>query len=289
MTETTRVTRETWRGLDCTRLTLACGDTALVSDFGAQVLSWQVNGHERLFVSPKAVVDGSAAIRGGIPVCFPQFNQRGPLPKHGLARTSLWTYEPTATVLAADDASIQWALTDSAATRAQWPHAFAVALRVQLQPGQLRVELTARNTDTQMWAFTAALHTYLQAEQVQDCALAGLEHMPFWDAAQGFAPAVQQGPVGFGAEVDRVYPRADAPLQLQGGLPCALQIAQDPVWNETVVWNPGPTLCIQLADMGANSWQHMLCVEAAQINQPVALQPGACWQGAQVLTVQAAG
>lgn len=285
MTETTRVTRETWRGLDCTRLTLTNGDSALVSDFGAQVLSWQVNGQERLFVSPLAVTDGSAAIRGGIPVCFPQFNQRGPLPKHGLARTALWTYEPAATVLAADHATLQWALTDSDATRAQWPHAFAATLQVQLQPGQLGVELTACNTDSRPWTFTAALHTYLQTEQVQGCALAGLEHMPFWDAAQGFAPAVQLGSVGFGGEVDRVYPRANVPLRLHGQLPSALQIAQDAVWNEVVVWNPGPALCAQLGDMEAHSWQHMLCVEAAQINQPVALQPGACWQGAQLLTV----
>ena len=72
------------------------GDTALISLHGAQVLSWRTaNGHERLYLSPQidwqAVAQSRYAIRGGIPLCWPQFNRRGSLPKHGFARLLPWT------------------------------------------------------------------------------------------------------------------------------------------------------------------------------------------------------
>ena len=40
---------------------------------GATVLSWQVGKHkeEQLFLSDKAVLDGSKPVRGGIPLVFP--------------------------------------------------------------------------------------------------------------------------------------------------------------------------------------------------------------------------
>ena len=82
---------ELHQGLACQRLTLPCGDTVLVALQGAHVLSWVSQGRERLYLSPNNLWDGKSAIRGGVPVCFPQFNQRGTLPKHGFARNMAWS------------------------------------------------------------------------------------------------------------------------------------------------------------------------------------------------------
>ena len=81
---------EVFQGLPCQRLSLACGDSLLIAAQGAQVLSWVSRGRERLFLSPDNRWDGKTAIRGGVPVCFPQFNQRGSLPRHGFARNMAW-------------------------------------------------------------------------------------------------------------------------------------------------------------------------------------------------------
>ena len=65
----------------------------MVALHGAQVLSWRPDdGRERLFVSTRAVFDGKAAIRGGMPVIFPQFGERGALQKHGFARNQSWQF-----------------------------------------------------------------------------------------------------------------------------------------------------------------------------------------------------
>ena len=249
---------------------------------GAQVLSWVGLGQERLFLSPRAAHDGQSAIRGGIPVCFPQFNQRGPLVKHGFARLSHWQAD-AARPSGEDGAQISLRLTDSEASRAVWPHAFEAVLTVELRPGVLRVELAVHNRGRQDLSFTAALHGYLRVAQVEQASLHGLEGLSYWDAAaaQPDTHVTQQGCVSFGAETDRVYPRAAAALQLQSSGRPWLQLAQDASWSETVVWNPGPALCATLKDMEADSWQQMLCVEAAAIDAPVALGPDQRWKAAQ--------
>lgn len=45
-------------------------DCATIYLHGATITSWKVNGKELLFLSSKAVLDGSKPIRGGIPIVF---------------------------------------------------------------------------------------------------------------------------------------------------------------------------------------------------------------------------
>ena len=54
-----------------------------IHHYGATVLSWIVDGTEKLFLSSKAILDGTKAIRGGIPLVFPQFGP-GVLQQHGI-------------------------------------------------------------------------------------------------------------------------------------------------------------------------------------------------------------
>ena len=59
---------------------------------GSHVASWQHGGKELLFMSENAVYNGTKALRGGIPVCFPQFGDLGPCKaQHGFARNLPWT------------------------------------------------------------------------------------------------------------------------------------------------------------------------------------------------------
>lgn len=274
--------REVWRGLACTLITLPNGDSVRVSDFGAQVLSWNARGHERMFCSERAVVDGSAAIRGGVPVCFPQFNQRGPLPKHGLARRTAWQWLGAQVLGSAITA--RWCWNVAKPLHPDFPHALRAELAVVASPDQLQISLSATNTGDTAFAFTGALHTYLAVQGADIAVLQGLEDAAFWDAAKSFSPAIQHGAVSLGEEVDRVYARSDQTLLLRDAAG-ALKISQDAAWPQTVVWNPGPALCASLPDMQAADWMRMLCVEAAAINQPIALHPGQTWQAAQTLQV----
>ncbi|KAL9651587.1 hypothetical protein ABK040_001532 [Willaertia magna] len=58
---------------------------------GAHITSYINNGKELLFLSKKSSFEQDKAIRGGIPICFPQFANVGKLKiSHGIARNVNW-------------------------------------------------------------------------------------------------------------------------------------------------------------------------------------------------------
>ena len=74
------------------------------------------------------------------------------------------------------------------------------------------------------------------------------------------------------------------PVIASGGL----EISNSEGWADCVVWNPGAVGCAGMADMTPDAFTHMLCVEAAQVFQPMTVAPGAQWSGSQVLRAMAA-
>jgi glucose-6-phosphate 1-epimerase len=246
------------------------------------VLSWVSQGRERLFLSPNNLWDGKSAIRGGVPVCFPQFNQRGTLPKHGFARNMAWTAGEA--VATDDSAHIDLTLSTNADTLAIWQQAFVATLRLALAPGQLTITLTVANTETQNdLQFTGALHTYFAVDDIDLTELRGLGGRPEWDAVADVHGLADEA-LYFDGEFDRVYDAAAKPLHLQDGT-STLQIEQSPSWANSVVWNPGEGKCAALADMPAQGFARMLCVEAAQVFEPISISAGGQWVGWQRLTV----
>ena len=103
------------------------GSRAGLTLHGAQVISWvPVQGGEQLFLSRKSEYRPGVAIRGGIPVIFPQFAGRGTLPKHGFPRTLPWE------LLSTEGGVAVLTLRDSQATRTIWPYAFYAEYRVEV-------------------------------------------------------------------------------------------------------------------------------------------------------------
>lgn len=270
-----------FRDTDALRLNGPRGASAVISLLGGQVLSWITpDGRERLFLSDQAVFDGSVAIRGGIPVCWPQFAGLGDLPKHGFVRTRPWQ---VATERCGDDyALVTLAIEDDDATRALWPHAFRLELTLMLEDDRIDLELSVSNTGEAPFSFTGALHTYLRVTQVEDVELEGLYGHHYRDAANGNKVIRDSGTaVTVDAEIDRVYRDVKRPQLLQAGnLSLGIQ-SQD--FPDVVVWNPWVDKCAALPDMPANGWRHMLCVEAAVAENPVLVPAGEEWFGRQTL------
>jgi glucose-6-phosphate 1-epimerase len=251
---------------------------------GAQVASWIPAGSrdDRLFVSAHAMYGEGQSIRGGIPICFPQFGATGPLRQHGFARNVRWTVEGQ--THDAGGARARFALTDSEYTRALWPHAFTATVEVAVMGASLTVALTVTNTGSVPFRFTAALHPYFRVENAFACAVRGLHGTRYRDALRGGAVQTEAAPtLEIDAPLDRVY--FETPDQLELVEPHRTLHIEKYGFPDAVVWNPGAEITAAKADFVAGDEHHMLCVEAGVIGTPVVLAPGVAWTGTQVMTV----
>lgn len=283
------ITLSDFHGLPALQLQSGDGARATVLLHGAHLVSWvPVGGQEQLYVSPRAVLDGRQAIRGGVPVIFPQFNQRGPLPRHGFARNRTW--RALSLEQGATDALAVLRLVDDEVTRAIWPHHFIAELTARITGARIDIELAVEHPEPDeagpppdAFQFTAALHTYLRVADASSARLDGLQRLRYIDSVrntQQLDMAPNLVPEG---ELDRIYFDAARPLRLSDGAR-VLEIAQTG-FADAVVWNPGAERCAALSDMPADGWREMLCVEAAAIGVPVELKPGEAWIGRQTLSV----
>lgn len=259
----------------------AGGASAIVSLFGGQVLSWTPRGgKEWLYLSETAKFDRSTPIRGGVPVCFPQFADLGKLPKHGFVRTVDWMLADRR--VDKDFALIQLRLEDSAETRALWNHPFGIELTISIEDNRLDLEFEVDNRGTDALSFTGALHTYLRVREAEEARLEGLYGFTYRDSANGNAIKRETGDaLMVDAEVDRVYRQVNRPLLLRDGSR-TLGINTEG-FPDVVVWNPWETRCAALADMPDNGFRRMLCVEAAAADTPVTVAAGEQWWGRQTL------
>jgi glucose-6-phosphate 1-epimerase len=270
-------------GMPVTTLCSADGASADIYLQGAHVTSWRPapGDEERLFLSARSEFRNGAAIRGGVPVIFPQFAAEGPLPRHGFARTSTWSLD---TVLEPErgDAIASFILTDSPATRALWTAEFRLTLTVRVGGARLVLGLAVENTGASSFTFTCALHTYIRVNDVARAEVAGLTGTLYRESSAPTRLRVDKAPtLRVTGAMDRVYVNAPRSLTLcESDRAMGVDIVEFP---DVVLWNPGAAAARALPDMEPDGERTMLCIEAAAVQQPITLAAGGRWQGAQVL------
>lgn len=238
------------------------GAQATITLYGAHLISWRgADGRERLFCSARSALDGSRAIRGGVPVIFPQFAERGSGMRHGFARVSNWRVLDTGIENGWAFAVFALGAADLDAKHAQaWPHNFELRLRVAIHANELAMRVEVRNTGSEAFPFAAALHTYHLVDDIATVRIDGVEREE----------------LVITDKFDRVYEDVTPPLALvDGGI--VLTVRQEG-FSDAVVWNPGAADAAALADMADDEYRRFVCVEPALLDGPT-LQPGDSWVG----------
>ena len=244
---------------------------------GAQVTSWRPFGAEEvLFLSERSHWQNGKAIRGGIPVCFPWFRGKSDDPKapaHGFARTRPWTLESAAS---ASDGSVTISLSTGSddETRRWWPHEFR--LTHQLTIGRtLQMALTAANTGPAAFRFEEALHTYFRVSDAERVYVRGLDALTYFDNTDGNRQKAQQGDVKLSGPTDNAYPQAHGPVEIVDPVLGRTLRTEKQNSATTIVWNPWREGAAKLADLGAEEWHPMVCVEGGNIlGAAVSIRPG---------------
>jgi glucose-6-phosphate 1-epimerase len=248
------------------------GAEATITLYGAHLVSWKtapspdataVNAaaQERLFLSSLSALDGSRAIRGGVPVIFPQFAERGDGMRHGFARVSTWRVLESGEQDGAAFALLGLSGADLApALAAAWPHPFELSLRITLQARELTLALEVRNTGNVAFPFSAALHTYYLVEDVEAVRIEG----------------VQAETLAITDKLDQVFEGIAGQIVFDTGAD-KLHLHQSG-FTDAVVWNPGAADTAALADMEDEEYRRFVCIEPALL-APQVLEPGGAWRG----------
>ena len=275
------MSKNTFGQLPAVTIRAADGAQATVTLYGGHLVSWRSSdGRERLFCSRESKLDGSRAIRGGVPVIFPQFGARGAGMRHGFARVATWQEAASGV-----DDGVAWAelrLTQDAlppAIAAAWPFTFALRLRVAVQDQSLDIDFTVHNTGEQAFPFSAALHSYFAIDQLDQARITGLQRVRYSDETPPDALQAEEV-LQFADKLDRIYHQLPGPLQLASGGD-TLRLAQQG-FTDAVVWNPGAQDAAALPDLADDEYTRFVCIEAALI-EPDLLAAGAAWHGSQQL------
>jgi glucose-6-phosphate 1-epimerase len=262
---------------------------AVVALQGAQVLHYQLhagNGQRAdsrpiIWLSDQAAYQRGQSLRGGVPVCWPWFGDlvRNPepvrkqfslarAPAHGLVRGENWLLEKFDTDDSAARVTLRYPATDMLA---------GIDLRLEISIGDtLQLSLRTSNCSDRSFAFSQALHTYFAIGDIHRAAVHGLDAAPYIETLEDWRKKQQNGPVTFTGETDRIYLQAPELIRIH-----------DPVWQReihlqcsasksAVVWNPWIEKSKCLSQFAPDAWQHMLCVETANVMADcVQLAPGA--------------
>ncbi|XWS50050.1 hypothetical protein CRYUN_Cryun12cG0054900 [Craigia yunnanensis] len=279
-------------GIDQVVLRNPRGASARISLHGGQVLSWRTDrGEELLFTSSKAIFKPPSAVRGGIPICFPQFGQRGSLEQHGYARNRTWIIDDNPPPLHPNDSSGK-AYTDLLLKPSEddlkiWPHSFEFRLRVSLTAdGNLSLISRIRNINYKPFSFSIAYHTYFSISDISEVRVEGLETLDYLNNLCQRERFTEQGDaLTFESEVDRVYLGSKDIIAIFDHERKRTFLIQKEGLPDFGVWNPWEKKSKTIVDFGDEEYKQMLCVNGAAVEKPITLKPGEEWTGRLELSV----
>eukprot|EP00550_Attheya_septentrionalis_P001750 CAMPEP_0198281550 /NCGR_PEP_ID=MMETSP1449-20131203/1464_1 /TAXON_ID=420275 /ORGANISM="Attheya septentrionalis, Strain CCMP2084" /LENGTH=308 /DNA_ID=CAMNT_0043977363 /DNA_START=83 /DNA_END=1009 /DNA_ORIENTATION=+ len=297
----------------------ASGCKATVHPFGATILSFQnSSGREILFVSRLAKLDGSKAVRGGIPLVFPQFGKAldASMPQHGFLRNHTWTPTTspnTATTASSSPSSQDFTLSLKDVTEARGTEKWELGksdlectatFRVTVGPDTLTTELIIENTgETSAFDFQTLFHTYykIHGSKALDptiCNVTGLGgyHVDDKITDETYVQS-NESPIIVDREVDRIYtPSQDeGPTELnvtvatgEGGGKVQVKaygtVDGVTVPMSVVVWNPFIEKAKGMGDFGDDQYHDMICVEPGLLSNVPPLQTKKTAKFTQIIT-----
>ncbi|KAL0563339.1 hypothetical protein V5O48_018730 [Marasmius crinis-equi] len=271
------------------------GPTVELLLYGSHILSWKSGSptspeiSERLFVSAKAPLDGSAPVRGGIPIAFPAFAapphahpEHSKLGIHGFARSEVWTFDK---VLQDDGSvvSIRLTLSPTPKIREVYTREFQLAFVITLEEFQLTNDLHVTNPASETLEFHALYHTYIRSPS-KDVLITPLKGKKYIDKTdkefQGLKTEMRDA-VDVKRWTDSVY--EDTPGEYEVKWPGGGVSIRTRNLKDLVMWNPQAEFGPKIVDLEEGGWEKYVCVEPGYVRGYVQLEGGKAWVGTQTL------
>ncbi|KAF2714299.1 aldose 1-epimerase, partial [Pleomassaria siparia CBS 279.74] len=271
------------------KASLPSGDAVEIYYHGATVTSWtSSSGDSQIFLSTASVLDGSAAIRGGIPVVFPNFgtppknHSTSNLPSHGFARNSTWDFQGSEEEEEGAVVVMRFHLNSSMLSldyQTKWPQSVDLAYTLTLAENSLTADLRVDNTDVEAWEFQFLLHSYMSVPDISGVTVSGLQGSTYQDKTKNYTVVTETSDaVTIVNETDRIYtPLSDEVVLNYEGDP-RVTVTKNNLPDVTV-WNLWETKANTTKDFAPkDAWQRYLAIEPGSVVNFTRLAPGSAWE-----------
>jgi glucose-6-phosphate 1-epimerase len=252
--------------------------TALISIYGAQVLSFQPTNEpeDLLFLSQKSHYEEGKAIRGGIPICWPWFGP-DPLdlnrPDHGFVRNGLWTVLATEAT-SESETKIKLRFHNTKQSESYWHQAFTLDIEISVSD-TLTIELITRNRGAEAFSITQVLHAYFNVGNIDDIQILGLENAHYLYKLDDGEEKNQSGALIIANEIDRIYTNVNNELIIDDRAFNRQIIVTATNNKTTVIWNPWIDICAKMPDLAYDDYQRFICVEPGNVDTDIVeIPPG---------------
>lgn len=250
---------------------------AKISLFGGQLLSFipSTDNRDRLWLSDKAIFDGSTPIRGGVPICWPWFGhhkRKTELPSHGFVRTQMWQLvdvqeiKNSSNVVESTKCSLVPSVLGQFATLEQ------CKLRLSITVAQTcEIKLTTINHSQKTMALSQAIHSYFSVDDISSVCIEGI-NADYVDKLDQDETKTSPSPYLILEETDRVHglnndkdKYAPQLIRIEASTKQACTHIEHSGHSGTVVWNPWINKSLGMKDMSAEGFKNMLCIEAVTV------------------------
>lgn len=222
--------------------------SALISLQGAQLLQWQPKNQKQsvLWLSEIEPFQKGKAIRGGIPLCYPWFNNAG-TPAHGYARISLWQLADY--IIEENQIKLTFVLLDKNGI-------VEAKLKMQFDQNCTLTFSHYKNEGAQI-----AFHSYFNLENIDNVEV---QQLP--TQCQNFLTGQQESTSShryINENIDCLYQVPTfSQAQIKDKILNRIIHLQQQNASDMVLWNPWHK---ETSSMTPTAYQQMLCLESARI------------------------
>jgi len=233
-----------------------------IVDFGATVISCNIQGDSILFLSNKALLDESKPIRGGIPIVFPVFgnSNNNKIPKHGFARQVKWNfvekYENE------NNSGIIFELNSDEYTKKIWDYDFKLRYEVTINENSLKNILHVYNNDNKIIDFDVLFHTYYNIHNIENTNIHNIPVFYYNQLTKNISINTEENMI-INKEVDQIYEKNTNIINIKSETKNYNISCNNNKYDKVsyVFWNPWIYKSKTLTDFDDNEYKKMLCIE----------------------------
>ena len=236
---------------------------------GAHVDWWRPKSSKQdvLWLSSNARYQKARSIRGGVPICWPWFGKHptdGSFCVHGFARVIPWKLlESEQLKNGATKIVLKMLPTDTVIK--QLTYSFELILTVVVGES-LYLNLKTTNLSDSPFVISEGYHTYFYISDIEKIKITGLENCSYTDKIDNFNRGIEEEPIIFKKEFDRVYTNTSNDCYIEDEIFNRVITVKKSNSNSTVVWTRWQKKALAMGDMGEkDEWRRMVCLETANL------------------------